>query len=456
MAEQTPTRVHVDPPMDQWQVTPRHGRTQPVIATGHQPTLWHPGILAKDLAADAFAKHLGGTTLHVVVDHNALGPLAIDVPRQDGQYLGELTIRLDPHATASLLPPNRLPPLDTTRVAEHLADAASGDDLAPDMSKRLLAIADVYAGLPDHPHLAAQASAALHALKRPYLHGDMPTRSTSTLVTPGFLGRLLADPARCVRCYNRAVSSFPEAGIRQLYEGRDVVEAPLWAQGDAGPTPVYIDLGDSKRPQLFTQGQALDLTGPDALQYLRPRAAALSAIMRSEHCDLFIHGTGGGVYDQVTEYWWQAWTGEPLAPMAVVSADLYLGFDAPQGTREQMHRAFWFRGHLPYNLDRFTQPIDSAEAELVREKRRLIEHMDDDRDKRRRSKAFKRIHAINAELCQRHAEELAQSREQAWQARVGVVNADIAARRDWCFALYSESALQDLGRRLNVFSSLTD
>lgn len=42
--------------------------------------------------------------------------------------------------------------------------------------------------------------------------------------------------------------------------------------------------------------------------------------MRLGACDLFIHGTGGGAYDLVTEDWIGAWLGRPLAPAAVVTA----------------------------------------------------------------------------------------------------------------------------------------
>ncbi|MEE2972696.1 MAG: hypothetical protein VX672_06190, partial [Planctomycetota bacterium] len=47
-----------------------------VIATGHQAEIWHPGILAKDLAAAAVARTLEATgvpaiPLHFIADHDA-------------------------------------------------------------------------------------------------------------------------------------------------------------------------------------------------------------------------------------------------------------------------------------------------------------------------------------------------------------------------------------------------
>jgi len=446
MADPPPTRLHVDPPIDQWRVTPRNGRATPVIATGHQPYLWHPGILAKDLAADAFARQVGGTALHVVVEHNPLGALAIDVPTRRGRALGTRSLVFADVAASSALPPNRLPAIEPAPI--HRAIHSAGDLADQSIARELNQVAEAYAAHAGLPHQAAQTTAALATLKQPYLTQPMQTLATSRLVTQGFVDRLLSDPVGCVRCYNRAAMACPQADIRPLYAGRDVVEAPLWAQADGVCTPVFVDLGDSKQPLLFTQGQALDLTGPDALKNLRPRAVTLSAIMRSEHCDLFIHGTGGGIYDRVTERWWRDWVGEDLAPMAVVSADVYLPFDVPTATREQRRRAQWFAHHLPHNVDRYTDAADHEETKLRREKQELLDHMNDDRNKRRRARAFQRVHAINAELGERHHEAINKANQQAEDARVGRRNARIASRRDWCFALYPKDQLWSLAEQV--------
>ncbi|MEM6505840.1 MAG: hypothetical protein AAF711_10275 [Planctomycetota bacterium] len=249
-----------------------------------------------------------------------------------------------------------------------------------------------------------------------------------------------------MRSYNRATLAYPEAGIRVLYIGRDVVEIPFWAQDKSSCTPVYVDLGDSGRPQLFTtaHNQHLDLAEPKAHRYLRPRAITLSAIMRSERCDLFIHGIGGGVYDRVTERWWQDWTGEDLAPKAVVTADVYLPLDVPVATRAEYEHAQWYAHHLLHNIDRYIQASNEAETALIEEKRRVLDQMNDDRDQRRRAKGFQRIHAINAELRRQHSAMHDAAKQRAEEARIGIGNATAAMRRDWCFALYPDQVLQDL------------
>lgn len=449
MADTPPTRLHIDPPMDQWQVTPRNGRTNPVIATGHQPYFWHPGILAKYIAAKVLAEKLGGTTSYVVVDHNPLPPLSIDIPLHQGDKLSVRSVRLDSRAQAGSVPPNRLPPLGRGQAIGLLHEAATRN-IPGFIRDGLQAIAQGYEhDQVEHGDLSEQTQ-AVSVLIEPMLGGI--GGGTNSIVTALFLDRLLADPINAVRCYNRAAAAYPEADIRQLYLGRDVVEVPLWAQDKATVTPVYADLGDSKRTQLFTtaHNSHLDLVGSEKLGYLRPRAITLSAIMRSERCDLFIHGTGGGIYDQVTELWWKDWVGEELAPKAVVSADVYLPFEVPVATQEQRIHAQWFAHHLPHNVDRFTDAQHEVEAGLRQEKRDLLDRMNEDRDKRRRSKAFQRVHAINAEIAQLHADVLHNVAGRAGETKLGVDNAAIARRRDWCFTLYPTEHIDELKRLIET------
>ena len=59
------------------------------VWSGHQPGLWHPGILAKLLLADALAEAAGAKTpMWLVVDHDEVEPLSFDAPTKRGERLG--------------------------------------------------------------------------------------------------------------------------------------------------------------------------------------------------------------------------------------------------------------------------------------------------------------------------------------------------------------------------------
>ena len=103
----------------------------------------------------------------------------------------------------------------------------------------------------------------------------------------------------------------------------------------------------------------------------------MTGLMRLAGCDLFIHGTGGGAYDLVTEEWLGSWMGWTLALLVlremlpsdgasapsingVVGSSLYISCAvgnfvfAAQLKREMINMSAWcsalapvmLRGHL--------------------------------------------------------------------------------------------------------------
>ena len=45
----------------------------------------------------------------------------------------------------------------------------------------------------------------------------------------------------------------------------------------------------------------------------------MTGMARLAACDLFVHGTGGGIYDTITEAWFREWLGVELAPTIAVT-----------------------------------------------------------------------------------------------------------------------------------------
>ena len=201
---------------------------------------------------------------------------------------------------------------------------------------------------------------------------------------------------------------------------------------DAPRRRVYADLADRRPLLTLEDGTPL---GDDA--DLAPRALWMTALLRRDPaaCGLFVHGTGGGRYDRITDRWWAAWRGEPLAPVAVATADARLAFPGVAVAEPaDVTRAVWFAHHLPHNLDRHLK-LTGARAS---EKHKLLRHMDDDRDPRRRRVAFTRLQQLNAELAAAHPDALQRARAAAHAARRGVRHAAVARRRDWPFVYFSE------------------
>lgn len=428
--------------MDQWTIAPRRG--EPVIATGHQAWLWHPGILAKDIAMAVAAERLTPPVrmLHLVVDHDVHETLYLTLPVREGDRLRTQRVQLAP--VDATIPTGCQPPADPRKITAALDALAARPDVPVDLGP----LRDAAAALDDGPKSLAEQVAAMTAhLMRPYV-GEVQLMYSSRLMAQidaqAMVQRMLGDARACAAAYNRAAAEFPQAGIGTLSVEPERVELPLWQLTWGRPRRrVYADLAVPDDPILTLEdGTPI---GEDA-RWLAPKALLLTAIMRRHFCDLFIHGTGGGLYDRVMEAWWREWTGEgadAFAARAVVTADLFLGFDAPVADRAELARAQWYRHHLPHNVDRVLPP-GAVNGPLVAEKRALLAHMDDDRDADRRWAAFRRLHAINDELVAQHPEALADADERLRRARIGIANAAVARKRDWCFALYPPEDLMRL------------
>lgn len=475
--------VLLDPPMDRWSPLDRpdaddrrHGlieladrsarrlgtapltRIDRLLATGHQADLWHPGILAKDIAAALAAPRLLAAPLHVVVDQDTLDELALDLPVVRDQRAGLHRLVLArfpadvPTASLPALRPASL--LDALRRAQHQL----GDALIVSLEPLVQALAESDAAIDDRGDappltLAQQLARVLARLMQPLI-GAMPMVFASDLLDlpagRALLARMVRDAHDCARAYNRAVTDHPQARVATLrVEGRPPrrVELPLWAIAPgAARQRVFVKVGDDLPGDDPAPPHHLELddgrpalAGPE--RRLAPKALTLTALLRSDLCDLFIHGKGGAVYDAATEDWCRRWGGIELAPRATVSADLYHRYHVPLAEPSELDRAVWWLHHLPHNIDRHV-PLDPPDLAPAQRKRELLARTDGTRTQR--AERFAELHRLNHELARRHPDALDAARLQRDRAALGLANRTVARRRDGCFALYPPDSLRQL------------
>lgn len=397
--------ARVDPPIADWADALK--RPGAVVATGHQAFLWHPGILAKLLATQVAAERFGAKPLYLVVDQDAHDALTLELPGVEGDRLHVDTITLgsqQPDVPTGFQPAvafdlSRVPP---GRVRDALA-AATGETLAQQMTHALLSLIEPVTGKFEVMYVSD-------------LHSDSRYEA--------LIGQMIDDARNCAEAYNGALR---ETGVHDV--------APLQIRGERVELPLWSCLWMHRRDTLVVQGRNLPghhIQDADLL----PKALALSAVMRSLYSDLFIHGLGGEVYDRATEAWWRNWRGESLHARAIATADLRLPFDhVPVATRDDLARAIWHRHHLRHNM---------APAQ----KRVLLDRMAATGDRAERSNLFKQMHAFNDDAIAADPAPLADAEAQIARARVGVANAVIAAKRDWCVGLYPVAELAKLRERI--------
>lgn len=419
---------------------------RPIVATGHQPLLWHPGILSKYLIADRFARATGAATANLIVDQHVGDFASLDVP-----------ILRDPGDGSEVLDQWQIEfiaPLADVPMSRHGARRVTsmptlphGTRLAlPWLDEALCRIVQAMNDSADAPNAAVQMARSLERLMQPWVE-LMPMVCGTGLLRTGLaraiLERMAAEPEVCVRIYNDAVAARPAAGLTPLTIARNNIELPLWRIDDQNRRQ-RAALDDLRA---FLEGRPIDLM---------PRALLMTAILRLGVCDLFIHGTGGAAYDGVMEQWVSAWLGLYPSPFATVTATLRLPFgiggDA-ESIRRDAHRhtarshrvnhdpsaASAVVSHPDERLDADHMPTD--------EKQRWLRAIDAaPRKSRQRRERFFEMHKRLAALRETCRDSLAAVHAAADRARRRVDEIPIRRRRDWAFALYPNTDIGALAQ----------
>jgi len=401
--------------------------------TGHQAGFWHPGILAKYIAADRLAASIGGVAAAVVVDHDVVDPLRLSAARidQDGR-IEETVIHLRSRSGRPML--SRLEPPIGARELDRVV-LPSGL-LEPDRSALERIIASLLAH-PDAGSLGEQVAFASADLLENWI--SVRSFTAQRLVrTDGwrvFFETVLADPGACARAYNRAIEMHPEAGIPPLFAmaREERWELPFW----------MLDRERGRRP-LFAEMVEQPMFDAD---HLATKALSLTASLRRGLCDLFIHGTGGAVYDRATDVWVRDWLGEELAPSVAITADV--NRDLPVEARRDVtdasrDHAVWLAHSARHNPDLLG---DLAAAE---EKRKVVDLIRDaERGSSERYDLYRGMHDRLGGVCEAHRERLGDLDEEARAIEQGLVVRALEARRDWPSAAYPPAALDRLASAID-------
>jgi hypothetical protein len=171
---------------------------------------------------------------------------------------------------------------------------------------------------------------------------------------------------------------------------------------------------------------------------IRSRALTTTMFARLLLADVFVHGIGGGIYDELTDEIVHAFCGQRMPPFLVLSATLLLPLPRYPEAQERSRAAARRLRDLAYKPERFT---DAAEARpLIADKEAWIAR--DGATHAERVERFECIRAINAALEPFVQEQMRQAQaEQTEQHRRVEIDA-VAGRRDYAFCLYPEEMLR--------------
>ena len=435
-----------------------------LILAGHQPELFHPGVWVKNFALNGLARRHGLTPINLVVDNDTVKTTALRLP-------APASVRSE-HPHAVLEPFDRWSgeaPWEERAVADPALFAGFGDRAAAVLREwrydPMLPNfwAEVRRESERTPLLGERFAAARRTWERRWgCHNlELPVSVLcGTEPFAWFACGLLAELPRFHAAYNDCVHDYRRRhGIRSrnhpvpdLAEEDGWLEAPFWGwrAGAARRGRLFarthqdhieLRIGGETWPALPMREPAAAWAERERLGLkVRSRALTNTIYARLFLSDLFIHGIGGGKYDELTDDLIRRFYGcEPPAFLILSATRLLPLPSAPVRPEEGRQLAREVRD-LHWNPQRHLPAASDGLRDLVDRKRALIaERPSDPAGRRERFLALRAAtEALRAPLADQ--ERWLRTEWAATERRLEV-NA-VLRRRDYAFCLYPEETLR--------------
>jgi hypothetical protein len=443
-----------------------------LLMAGHQPELFHPGVWVKNFALNGLARAYGRISLNLVVDNDTAKSAAIRIPLWDAD---PANVRLESVAFDHF--PGEVPYEDQTVLDEaafhSFADRAKVVTRHWNFEPMLSGYwGDVLAVARDGITPGEQFASARRAVERRWGCHNLELPLSRLCRTPSFshfTHALLDNLPRFHAVYNSCVAGYRRRhGIRSrnhpvpdLIRDDDEYEAPfwLWRKGDTrrGRLTVGISSDDCVagmsvvHPNMTPLGgaettagfeEALNPDNPQSDWRVRPRALTTTMFARLCLADLFVHGLGGGKYDELTDDIIRGFFGiEPPAYLTLTAtAHLPLpGF--PTGPVEYRHMVHDVRD-LHWNPQRHMRvPAADGHWRLLVEEKRALAASEPDAPSDRKER-FRRLQGITDRLRGFVAADEIAARQRLELATHELQANVLLRRRDYAFCLFPEETLR--------------
>jgi hypothetical protein len=248
--------------------------------------------------------------------------------------------------------------------------------------------------------------------------------------------------------------------VPNLERDGDWQEVPLWAWSAHNPKRgrVWVKPEGADRLSFRFDNGLGEVTipvpfrgyGPDYVDLMtdrlriRPRALTLTLFARLCLGDFFIHGIGGGKYDEVTDFIIRNYFGLEPPAYQVLSATLHLPLPGFPSTADDLHRAEHHRRDLDWNPQRHltTQRADPTVKELIDVHELLVANEPPYADHPARRAWYRDLHAVTTRLRSFVAGQVPGAEATVARTRAEVSASAILQRRDYPWVLYPEEVLR--------------
>ena len=442
---------------------------QPFFLSGHQPELFHSGVWFKNFLLSQLAESTGGVAINFLVDNDLCRDTAIRVPtRNSSASLQFAPLRFDDRLDSMPWELRSLQNFEQwqsfpARVQAELSTVGIDSPLLHKLWPHTLEPLNQF-GLPGRAIAQArhkvESEIGLNTLEVPL------SQLVSTRAFARFSIQLMSNLPRLQKVYNSQLDAYRKAHkirsaahpVPALEQQDGWLEGPWWVYRSESPTRqrLWIRMLDN---QLILSDRAgweeviegrLDCDNA-ATQWLellaggvclRPRALLTTMYLRLFVADWFLHGIGGGKYDQLTDGILSEYFGFTPPPFAVATSTLHLPMTEPGRPRVEIeeeiraHRNSRWRDR--FHAERHAGQLGEEAKLLLQEKQTLLSNIPPKGEKWEWHHELKRVNdqlaALAAPLQAEHEAALENLQSELKQAQ-------IAESREFSFCLFPEEAI---------------
>lgn len=457
--------------------TSEHG--SPIILSGHQPEIFHNGVWFKNAIISKLGNQENGVAINLVIDHDLPKHVGINVP----------VLANDELVTTRTISPIKLNANVPWEVLDDYAeiDASFANEVVKagqDVLPHEPLVSEYWDYFQDSRNrdvsIGHSIAAARHRLERErgWNSLELPmSQLCNTWEFGTFVAEIISRAEELQVVYNEARDEYrrahrlrndahPVPALTSVgSEDEHWCELPFWIYSETNPKRRQLWLLRSESGYALSDHEQMDGVielgdGPilsleiwDSLVEqgikIRPRALMTTTFLRLFAADLFVHGIGGGKYDQVTDQIiLQMWGIEPPR-FIVASASLHLPMlfkhTSVELDSKQLHKMI---RDVKYHPEMFLSNELSGNpdvVELLSKKASLIGTASNATNRRA---WHHEMEAVNDALSQHLTGLRERLSEQLTQSHIKERQRKLLQSREYSFVLFSKT---DVFRRLEQF-----
>ncbi len=459
----------------------------PLILTGHQPELYHPGVLLKNMLAGHLADAVDGCAANVTIDSDVVKSRRMTLPSLVEDQLEKSSLVIDewafgcPWEETGIVNREQFETLPE-RASRHIAPL-SQSSLLPAFWEEVVSRTAGDDDLVDGLIAGRQYVEHRLGLQNREIRLSQIAETDTFL---HFLAGIIGDAEKFCRDYNQALFDYRACydlksdshPMPDLVVTGDLIELPFWVWTNERPRRKGLYLRRTTDAVELTDdhgwSEEIPLTAMESsenrvafLQELasrgikiRSRALVTTLYLRLFVADWFIHGIGGAKYDEITDDLICRYFRFPPPDYQVATGTAFLPLkrriDPDEADPVELKNRL---RHAEENPELLFSEHSQQVVDLIDEKRSLIRDREESRTqglsrrqrrelRPRNQERHERLKQIRAELAALAERPLQELRDQVVRAEQLREQRTVSADREYPFCLYPLSKLQELQHAL--------